>query len=232
MFTECTIGFSLQWQYLCSVCTFSEMLCPYSSLTWVPWGWSAGPHCQVKKWPPLSGVLWSDTKVPKELSAVTEKSSTEATCLMCIMWNIIASVSKNMSVKLYFTLVHLNVDSHTEAPTVHGQPSVMLLVLAMGQGASLLTNLISERLLCKTQAFEHLPRGKMFTQRENSLFWLPWLKPATSLHVHSADDHSLGLPKVDTPVYLGNENKKPSTTGRDVPTGVKGFYFSCPGQYD
>lgn len=68
-----------------------------------------------------------------------------------------------------------------------------------GQGASLLTNLAaSERPLCKSQAFEHLLGTKLFCDRGISLSWLPWVKPATSLHTETADDHNLGPPGIDT----------------------------------
>lgn len=54
------------------------------------------------------------------------------------------------------------------------QPSMMLLVLATDQGASLLTNLaVSETHLCKSQALEHLLMRKVFHDRETSHFWLP-----------------------------------------------------------
>lgn len=55
----------------------------------------------------------------------------------------------------------------------------------------------SERLLCKSQAFEHLLRRKIFSEEVDSLFCLPWFKPATSFYTHSANNHSLGLPCID-----------------------------------
>ena len=52
---------------------------------------------------------------------------------------------------------------------------MMLLIDAhLGQGVSLLTNLAaSERPLCKSQAFEHLLRTKIFNDRGTSLSWFP-----------------------------------------------------------
>jgi len=68
-----------------------------------------------------------------------------------------------------------------------------------GQGASLLPNLAaSKRPLCKSQAFEHFLRTKIFSDRGISLSWLPWVKPATSLHTQPADNHNLGPPGIDT----------------------------------
>lgn len=59
-------------------------------------------------------------------------------------------------------------------PRWTAQPSMMLLVLATDQGASLLTNLAaSETHLCESQALEHLQTRKVFHDRETSLFWLP-----------------------------------------------------------